>query len=160
ACRSDRTSAMSEPFQPDLYDYAFECDPVPTLTRLRDEDPVHRSRHGFWYLTRYDDVVEVLQDAKRFSSAAAGFGTSRLSKAATEQTGSEKSFNRSLAASFNQMDPPDHTRIRLLVNSAFSRRRVEERQSRILAVIAELIEAMKRKPQFDLVTDFAFHLPI
>jgi cytochrome P450 len=151
---------VSEPFQPDLYDYAFECDPVPTLNRLRAEDPVHWSRHGFWYLTRYDDVVAVLQDTKRFSSAAAGFGTSSLSKPAGQASGEEKSFNRSLAASFNQMDPPDHTRIRLLVNSAFSRRQVEERRGRILEVIGELVAEMKRKPQFNLVTDFAFHLPI
>lgn len=150
---------MSEPFQPDLYDYAFECDPVPTLNRLRAEDPVHWSRHGFWYLTRYDDVGAVLQDTKRFSSMAAGFGTSSV-KAAAGHADGEKSFNRSLAASFNQMDPPDHTRIRLLVNNAFSRRRIEERQGRILEVIGELLGAMKRKPQFDLVTDFAFHLPI
>ena len=151
---------MSEAFQPDLYDYDFECNPVPTLNRLRAEDPVHRSRHGFWYLTRYDDVVSVLQDTKRFSSAAAGFGTSAVSKPAGQVSGEEKSFNRSLAASFNQMDPPDHTRIRLLVNSAFSRRQVEERRGRILQVIGELIDGMKRKPRFDLVTDFAFHLPI
>ena len=149
----------TDPFRPDLYDYDFECDPVPTLTRLRSEDPVHQSRHGFWYLTRYDDVVAVLQDSKRFSSVAAGFGTSSLSKPAS-QSGAEKSFNRSLAASFNQMDPPDHTRIRLLVNSAFSRRSVEGRRGRILEVIGELLAVMKRKPQFDLVTDFAFHLPI
>ncbi len=151
---------MSEAFQPDLYDYDFECDPVPTLNRLRAEDPVHWSRHGFWYLTRYDDVVAVLQDTKRFSSAAAGFGTSSLSKTGGQHVGEEASFNRSLAASFNQMDPPDHTRIRLLVNSAFSRRQVEERRGRILQVIGELIAEMKRKPQFNLVTDFAFHLPI
>ena len=150
----------SEPFQPDLYDYAFECDPVPTLARLREEDPVHWSRHGFWYLTRYDDVVAVLQDPKRFSSAAAGFGTSSIAKSSSERASEEKSFKRSLAASFNQMDPPDHTRIRLLVNSAFSRRQVEERRGRILEVIGELVAGMKKKSQFDLVTDFAFHLPI
>jgi cytochrome P450 len=152
---------VSEAFQPDLYDYNFECDPVATLNRLRAEDPVHWSRHGFWYLTRYDDVVAVLQDTTRFSSAAAGFGASNpISKANREHSGEEKSFGRSLAASFNQMDPPDHTRIRMLVNSAFSRRRIEERRERILTVIGELLAEMKRKPQFDLVTDFAFHLPI
>src|SRR5258705_395090 len=73
---------------------------------------------------------------------------------------SHATSHAAMAASFNQMDPPDHTRIRLLVNNAFSRRRIEERQGRILEVIGELVGEMKRKPQFDLVTDFAFHLPI
>src|ERR1700730_10009573 len=62
-----------ESFQPDLYDYDFENDPVPTLNRLRAEDPVHWSRHGFWYLTRYDHVSAGLKDAERFFSAAAGW---------------------------------------------------------------------------------------
>lgn len=148
-------------FQPDLYDYAFECDPVPTLNRLRAEDPVHWSRHGFWYLTRYDDVVAVLQDTTRFSSAAAGFGASNaLGKAGAGGSDQEKNLSRSLAASFNQMDPPNHTRIRLLVNSAFSRRSVEERRGRILDVIGGLLDEAAAKGTFDLVSDFAFHLPI
>jgi cytochrome P450 len=151
---------MSE-FQPDLYEYDFECDPVPTLNRLRAEDPVHWSRHGFWYLTRYDDVVSVLQDTKRFSSAAAGFGaTNALGKAGGGGSEQEKNLSRSLAASFNQMDPPDHTRIRMLVNSAFSRRSVEERRGRILDVIGGLLDEAAKKERFDLVSDFAFHLPI
>lgn len=148
-------------FQPDLYDYAFECDPVPTLNRLRAEDPVHWSRHGFWYLTRYDDVVAVLQDTTRFSSAAAGFGASNvLGKAGAGGSDQEKNLSRSLAASFNQMDPPNHTRIRLLVNSAFSRRSVEERRGRILDVIGGSLDEAAAKGTFDLVSDFAFHLPI
>jgi cytochrome P450 len=149
-------------YQPDLYAYDFENDPVATLNRLRAEDPVHWSRHGFWYLTRYDDVVAVLQDAVRFSSAGAGFGAANPIGRSAESGGSgeEKSMSRSLAASFNQMDAPGHTRIRALVNAAFSRRRVEERRGRILAVIGELLDEIARKDRFDLVSDFAFHLPI
>jgi cytochrome P450 len=149
-------------FQPDLYDYDFECDPVPTLNRLRAEDPVHWSRHGFWYLTRYDDVVSVLQDTTRFSSMAAGFGASNpIGKPGESgRSDQEKNLSRSLAASFNQMDPPGHTRIRMLVNSAFSRRSVEERRGRILEVIGGLLDGAAKKERFDLVSDFAFHLPI
>ena len=58
----------------DLYSYEFQSDPVPYLHRLRDEDPVHFSSHGFWFLTRYDDVQMVLRDAARFSSAGCQLG--------------------------------------------------------------------------------------
>ena len=148
--------------QPDLHDYAFESDPIATLNRLRAEDPVHWSRHGYWYLTRYDDVVSVLQDPTRFSSAAAGFGASNpIGKSGDAgRSDQERSLSRSLAASFNQMDPPDHTRIRLLVNSAFSRRSVEERRDRIAGVVDALLHQAAAKGTFDLVSDFAFHLPI
>jgi len=153
---------LSSPLAPDLYDYDFESDPIETLNRLRREDPVHWSRHGFWYLTRYDDCAMVLKDSGRFSSAAAGWGGSNPlartdSKGATD---TERGLSRSLAQSFNQMDAPDHTRIRALVVSAFSRRSVEERRDRIQTVIAELLDAAGAKRTFDLVTDFAFHVPI
>jgi cytochrome P450 len=152
-----------ESFQPDLYDYDFENDPVPTLNRLRAEDPVHWSRHGFWYLTRYDHVSAVLKDAERFSSAAAGWGGANpLARGANSevQSKSEQGLSRSLAHSFNQMDAPDHTRIRRLVQTAFSRRAVEDRRDRIVEVIAGVLSDAAAKGTFDLVGDFAFHIPI
>jgi cytochrome P450 len=151
-----------EPFQPDLYDYDFENDPVPTLNRLRAEDPVHWSRHGFWYLTRYDHVSAVLKDTERFSSAAAGWGGANpLARGnADGQSKSEQGLSRSLAHSFNQMDAPDHTRIRRLVQAAFSRRAVEDRRDRIVEVIAGVLNDATAKSAFDLVSDFAFHIPI
>jgi cytochrome P450 len=151
------------PLAPDLYDYDFENDPVAILNRLRAEDPVHFSRHGFWYLTRYDDCAMVLKDATRFSSAAAGWGGSNpLARSGGDKSSSEieQSLSRTLAQSFNQMDAPDHTRIRALVVSAFSRRSVEERRDRIWALIDELLDTAAAKGEFDLVTDFAFHIPI
>jgi hypothetical protein len=146
---------------PDLYDYAFESDPIDTLNQLRREDPVHWSRHGFWYLTRYDDCAMVLKDPGRFSSAAAGWGGSNpLARSGGGGTKTEQGLSRTLAQSFNQMDAPDHTRIRALVVSAFSRRNIEERRDRIQAVIDELLDGAAARGRFDLVTDFAFHVPI
>ena len=153
---------------PDLYDYDFENDPVEILGRLRREDPVHWSRHGFWYLTRYDDCAMVLKDPVRFSSAAAGWGgdnplaTTKTTTAARSegQSKAEQGLSRTLAQSFNQMDAPGHTRIRALVISAFSRRSVEERRGRIAAVIDDLLTTAAAKGRFDLITDFAFHVPI
>ena len=158
------TAATGAALAPDLYDYDFENDPVEILTRLRQEDPVHWSRHGFWYLTRYDDCAMVLKDPVRFSSAAAGWGggnpLARQGSVASGDSAAEQGLSRTLAASFNQMDPPDHTRIRALVVSAFSRRSVEERRERILEVLGGLLDAAAAKREFDLITDFAFHLPI
>jgi cytochrome P450 len=148
---------------PDLYDYDFENDPIATLNRLRAEDPVLWSRHGFWYLTRYEDCAAVLKDPVRFSSMAAGWGGANPlahAKTAGAQSDAEKGLSRTLAQSFNQMDAPDHTRIRALVMSAFSKRSIEERGPRIQAVIDELLDAAAAKGEFDLITDFAFHVPI
>src|SRR5258708_379843 len=154
--------SLSSPLAPDPYDYNFESDPVETLDRLRREDPVHWSRHGFWYLTRYDDCAMVLKESGRFSSAAAGWGSSnplaRSGSAGENKT--ERGLSRTLAQSFNQMDAPDHTRIRALVVSAFSRRSVEERRDRIQAVIDELLDAAAARGPCDRIKDFALHVPI
>ena len=105
----------------------------------------------------------VLKDPVRFSSAAAGWGGGNplaTARATGGQSKTEQGLSRTLAQSFNQMDPPDHTRIRALVVSAFSRRNIEERKDRIAAVIDELLDAAAAKGRFDLITDFAFHVPI
>jgi len=160
---STSKTAAADVLSPDLYDYDFENDPIATLGRLRREDPVHWSRHGFWYLTRYDDCAMVLKDPARFSSAAAGWGGGNpLATTATGggQSKTEQGLSRTLAQSFNQMDAPDHTRVRALVVSAFSRRIIEDRRDRIQAVIDELLDAAGAKGRFDAITDFAFHVPI
>jgi cytochrome P450 len=154
---------MTDPLAPDLYDYDFENDPLPTLNRLRAEDPVHWSRHGFWYLTRYDHCAEVLKDPVRFSSMAAGWGGANplaTASPAGAQSRTEQGLSRTLAKSFNQMDAPDHARIRSLVVSAFSRRSVEERRPRIQTVIDDLLDSAAAKGRFDVIADFAFHVPI
>jgi cytochrome P450 len=155
-------STGSDVLEPDLYDYDFENDPIATLNRLRAEDPVHWSRHGFWYLTRYEDCATVLKDPVRFSSSAAGWGGANplATSKAGDQSKTEQGLSRNLAQSFNQMDAPDHTRIRGLVVSAFSKRNIEERRPRIQAVIDERLDAAAAKGEFDLITDFAFHVPI
>jgi pimeloyl-[acyl-carrier protein] synthase len=121
------------------------------------------SRHGFWYLTREVDCAAVLKDPVRFSSMAAGWGGANpLAQAGAggEQSKTEQGLSRNLAQSFNQMDGPDHARIRGLVVSAFSRRNIEERRPRIQAVVDQLLDAAAAKGEFDLITDFAFHVPI
>ncbi len=149
-------------FQPDLYDYDFENAPVDVLNRLHAEDPVHWSQHGFWYLTRYADIVTVLQDPVRFSSAAAGWGTTNpLAKTdGAKSNDSNAALSKSFATSFNQMDAPDHTRVRALVHRAFSRRSVEERRERIVEVVSQTLNAATAHDTFDLVHDFSFHVPI
>ncbi|WOF75667.1 cytochrome P450 [Parvibaculaceae bacterium PLY_AMNH_Bact1] len=148
----------------DLYSYEFQSDPVPYLHRLREEDPVHQSSHGFWFLTRYDDVQMVLRDAERFSSAGASWGCSnpmaKDAEKAKKQGGDVGKVGNLLRHSFNLSDPPVHTRLRGLVNQAFSRRAADHKRERIEAVAGELVDVAKAKGTFDLVKDLGFHLPI
>lgn len=57
------------------------------------------------------------------------------------------------------LDPPDHTRLRALVNKAFTPTVVERLEPRIRALTNALLDDMAAGPDADLVADFAFPLP-
>src|SRR5512134_3726554 len=95
-------------------DPAFIADPYPTYHRLRAEDPVHLSPLGFWVLTRYDDVVATLRDPRFIKEPIPAFVASRFGITTV-----------GVGLSMLDRDPPDHTRLRSLVNKAFTSRVVE-----------------------------------
>ncbi|OZM74801.1 cytochrome P450 [Amycolatopsis antarctica] len=101
-----------------------------------------------WLATRYEDVRFVLGD-KRFSRA---MSVGRDEPRAREgQTGS----------GILSMDPPDHTRLRVLVAKAFTVRRVERLRPRVQEITAGLIDDMLAAgPPVDLVDAFALPLPV
>ena len=59
-------------------------------------------------------------------------------------------------------DPPDHTRLRALVQKAFTPRMVEQLRPRILAIVGELLDrdAERGQATFDLIADLAYPLPV
>jgi cytochrome P450 len=57
-------------------------------------------------------------------------------------------------------DPPDHTRLRKLVNKAFTGRTVARLRPRVEAITAELLDALAGQERADLVPSFAAPLPI
>ena len=95
------------------------ADPYPLYDRLRTEEPVHWDAvlHA-WVVTRYADVVTVLQRC----SAARTPDPEHLAAMDLEAFGP---IAQVLKRQMIFMDPPDHTRIRRLAASAFTPHRVE-----------------------------------
>ncbi len=144
----------------DLHSVDFQEDPAPTLAWLREHDPVHRSAYGYWLLTRYDDVAAAFRDP-RLSSEWSKKGS--LPGMAARPPGDDDAFSRAqrvVLHSFNMQDPPSHTRIRQLVQLAFSRAAVDEQRGRITQLVDELIDDGIARGQLDLVTELAFPLTI
>ena len=126
----------------DLTSSAFIKDPYRTYEQLRQKDPVHRMRLiEAWALTRYEDVQDVLIDHKRFTNA-------------------ERNYDYMQYRTFLDLDPPDHTRLRGLVSKAFTPRAVRELGPRIQELVDELLDAVAGKDRIDLISDFAFPLPV
>lgn len=135
----------------DLKDLAFKTNPYPFFKRLRDTAPVYWFPHsgetgGMWLITRYDDVVTLLKDDRRI--------TKDLTRLRTPENADR--ISRDLLST----DPPDHTRLRGLVNLAFTPKRIKDLEARIRQIADELIAAVGKRGEMDFMADFAVPLPI
>ncbi len=152
------TAAAIDELDAALATPAFFGDPYPFYDRLRDEDPVHWSEtNGGWMLTRYDDVAATLRDHARFSSRgrfAAVFA--RMAPALRDQV---RPMARHFSVGLIASDPPDHTRMRGLINRAMTPRVLEAMRPRIQAIVTELLDAVQARGEMDVIADLAYPLP-
>ncbi len=130
-------------------DPEFIADPYPTYHRLRAEDPVHHSPLGFWVLTRYEDVVAALRDPRLIKEPIAAFVAARFGAPMP-----------AMGLSMLDRDPPDHTRLRSLVNKAFTPRVVEGLRPHIQKIVDGLLARVEGAGTMDLIEEFAYPLPV
>ncbi|MDH3679183.1 MAG: cytochrome P450 [Acidimicrobiia bacterium] len=126
--------------------------PHATFNRLRTDDPVHWTDEadgsGFWSILRYDDALAVSHDVETFTSTKG----IRLEEMDEEETKARLTMM--------ELDPPEHTRYRRLVNKGFTRRTVESYEEEIRQLAVEVIEAALPKGEFDFVHEIAEQLPM
>lgn len=117
---------------------------------------MNRAEPGIWTLTRYQDILAVLRD-DLFSvdpRNATAFDELR------EQTGEEDSFIRNAAGRVLLFtDPPDHTRLRTLVNKAFTPRTVERLRGHITELVDGILDDVAVRGEMDVIEDLAYPLP-
>ena len=95
-----------------------------------------------WQVFRYEDVSVVLTDYARFSSRPLGAFTGSF-----------------LEDTLVTKDPPDHRKLRNLVNQAFTPRAVAHLSNRITQITQELLDQVRPQGKMDIVSDIAFPLP-
>jgi pimeloyl-[acyl-carrier protein] synthase len=142
-------------------DYVQFChgrlaDPYPLFQRLIAEDPVHWSELlDAWVITRYGYVRSGLRDL-RLSSARIPLLMNCLPRAMQEQV---SNLNDHLSKWVSQVNPPDHTRLRRLVDIAFTPKMLEAMRPRIEGITSALIDKVENRGQMDVINDFAYPLP-
>jgi cytochrome P450 len=140
----------------------FKADPFPFYRHLREHEPVYRvklpGRQTAWLVTRYDDVVNVLTD-ERFAKDAFRVLSKEQLAAAPWLTKLLTPLLMPLARHMLDRDPPDHTRLRALVQQAFSPRLVEGMRGRIVMLANELLDRVQRRGRMDLIADYALPIP-
>ena len=128
----------------------FVANPYPVYRKLRERDPVHYSiLTEQVVVTRYEDVDRILRDHRNFSNDLHKARSSRGSLATRKK----------LKPSMLVRDPPDHTRLRGLVNRAFTPLSVAKMEDHIRATAHALLDEVEGKDEFDLMTAYAVPLP-
>jgi cytochrome P450 len=143
----------------DPFDPAWSRDPYPVYAELRRNNPVHRSPLGFWVFTRHGDCLAVLRD-KRSSSDGRNIDQQRLGRMRDLDVGDGAGAVLAEMAPFLFRDPPDHTRLRGLVQKAFTPRVVDGLRPRVEQICNELLDVALDKGHADLVSDYAYPLPV
>ena len=182
---SPANPAMLDPMNPEFMAGAHAL-----YAELRDSCPVARSRFRnlgdgepqteeerdlaarspfapeVWLTTRYDDGLETLLDDDRFSVDPLKALTSEQRAALPEQPKEFLPLSRSLLT----LDPPDHTRLRKLVQPWFTGRAIDALRPRIAEIASDLLDHTERAAAergetapnrtMELIEAFAYPLPV
>lgn len=138
----------------------FRDNPYPHYAELQQTDPVHWCEPwGCWVLTRYADIVDVLQNHAAFSNQ--GRVTNTIQREyAPDFLRKIKPLLSHFAQGLINSDPPDHTRLRKLVQKTFIPKTLEILRPKIELLVTELLDNAADKSSFDLVKEFAYPLPV
>jgi cytochrome P450 len=131
----------------DAFDPAWRHDPYGAYAVLRDAGPFVPGPLGLTLVPRYEQCHEILTDPV-WIRAHEG----ELLHSSTREI--------DMPASFLWMEPPDHTRVRGLVSSAFTARSIERMREHGRRVAAELIDGALAAGEVDLVRAVSAQLPL
>jgi cholest-4-en-3-one 26-monooxygenase len=136
---------------PATYSHGF---PYEEFRRLRDEDPISHHEHpawerGYWAVTRHADVQRVSRDWTAFKNAPHPFLPD------TEQYGEDGSSLLMIS-----LDPPEHTKLRKIISSGFTPRRINALAEHVKARVDAVIDTYADQGACDLVRDIALWLPL
>jgi cytochrome P450 len=140
-----------DPRDPDVID-----DPIPVLTQLQKSDPVHWSeRLNGWVITGYEDARAILTDEQ--------ISADRLTPFYEYQSDAMQKRISELIRYLNTWvafkDPPEHTRLRTLMNKVFTRAAVRELRPAIERAVDRLLDRMEGSSDVDFIQVFAYPLP-
>src|SRR5579883_2179787 len=147
--------------QVDVTSAQFKANPFPFYAQLRAEAPVFPVfmrmpvKQRAWLITRYDDVLDVLKDA-RFAKNP----RNALSPEQQKKVSWMPPMFRALERNMLDLDSPDHTRLRALVHKAFTPRLIEQMRDQIQALTNALLDRVEPNGGMNLIADFALPLPL
>ncbi len=143
-----RRRVRLDPRDPDFFN-----DPYPAYAAIREAAPAFFwEDYGFWCFARFADVLALLRDRR--------FGRTVVESGPRESRPHLEPLDALERHSMLELEPPEHTRLRNLVNRAFVSRRIERLGPQIERLAHERIDAFMAKRSADLVAEFASPIPV
>jgi len=140
--QASNSEVVFDPFSDDFFNA-----PYATYRRMRAEAPVYyNEKYDFYALTRHADVAAAMKDVETFSS-------SRGVDLQMVQSGNPP------PPLIIMMDPPDHRRMRSLVNKVFTPRAMERQRAMVVEQVERFLGAVD-SAEFDAVQDFSALFPV
>ena len=148
----DDAKAITDAFDPfDL------TNPFPFYRLARKEAPVFYSpKIGSWVFSRYEDIKAIFNDWKTFSSENAQSPFWPLAEE-TQRILNQGGFEGRSGLSARR--PPEHTRLRKIVQGAFGPRRFKAIEPQIRDIMNRAVDAFVANGEADLVREFAYDVP-
>lgn len=130
----------------------FVDDPFPIYDALLAHAPVLRQPDGSVLLCRYGDLDRIYRDTTLYSSDK--------TEAFKPKFGAGAPLYEHHTTSLVFSDPPLHTRVRKIMTSALTPRAIARMEPGLIETVDHLLDVMAKKPQVDLIEDFASSIPI
>lgn len=132
-----------------LFSKEFTDNPYPIYDNLRKNDPLLKMRFPDgnigWLVSSYEDAETVLKDPRFIKDITKIYG---------EEAASVFSSNMLFS------DPPDHKRLRLLMQKSFTPQLIAGMRDHIQDIADDLLDAVSSQDHMNLIDDYAFLLPI
>ncbi len=138
----------------DLSDYDSFVDGPPhnTFARMRSEAPIEWTDwdqgEGFWNVTRYEDIWQLNGNYKLLSSARG----IRMEDQSYEEYMARRTFQ--------ETDPPEHTKTRIKVAGAFTRSVIFEYEEQVREICTDILDQVLSSREFDATKEIARQLPM
>ena len=127
----------------------YRHDPYPVYKMLRTRYPLWQSPHGYWVLSKYEDITTVLKNK------SLGCDTSILPARPESDWKQRVELFQHVSKTVFGQDGDTHTRLQKPLLSIFNKKRLDQERSKIQSLAHSIIDANVNAGGMDLIKDFA-----
>jgi len=135
-------------------------DPYPTYARLHEEGPLHYvdagNKWAVWSIFSHAECSSIAKDPRLSAKRA----KQMLLPLPLSRQGEFSELARMFGLWLIFMDPPEHTRLRKLLNKGFSAAAVEGLRPQVEAIVDEMLKPLQHGSEVDLMREFANPMPV